>query len=469
MTEPEPVWGRRGGIRGWVAGVALLAGVVWLPTLRHELLFCDDLADLGSAVDRVARGTWLSPRPYYRPVTDLVRAALWRGYGAEPAAHRRVVLGLHAANVGLAALIGRSLGLSGAGAALAAGLFLVAPVQRECVMWTTGLLFLTGGLGALVCAALALRGWLGGWRAAVTGAAFVWSLFGYPYVVAFPVAIALLWRWRFPERPRPTGLLVGTAACVVGWGVLEWVMPVVATGGYYPHLGEVSRSWWLGPLTTLRNLLSGTVYAWLPAGLVEELPRPAGVAVKLAALAVVGGAVSAAWRRGVMGRWLVCWIGLSMFPFAVRHAVDPRMLYVTSAGMCLLLVMAVETLAGPAARAAQAAAVAIALLNAMAHHRSAPAFREAGRETTRILEAVRAQSAGFRPGGMLVLRGFPRRIGTPPWDAPLFVYGPTDVFANALGDPRLEVRFLPDGAPAPRVAGRSLILIDRSRPAPSLP
>lgn len=446
---------------GWaaVAGAALV-GLVWLPTLGHRLLFVDDLAFTVAAVERLHAGALFAPRAYYRPVVELLLCGLWAGFGTAAPAYRAVLLALHGLSGGLMFGLGRVIGLSRSAAACAALLFLLAPIHRETVMWTTGIIHVTGGVASFGCLLLVAQGWLWGRRAVVVAFLFVIGLLAYPSVLLLPVLVHAAWKLWHRDRPWPMGLVAATTVAVIGWGVMEYLLPLLSSGGRYPHLQDVSRQPLASVANTARNVLVGLTYAWSPGSVAEVLPAGVAPVVKALLVAASGAAAWRAWWSGPGGRWLILAAFCSLFPFAIRNIVDARMLYVTAAMMSLVLASAVAGLSGQAVRAAAAGLVAMVLVNAGVLLRWSRVYREAGVQTTYILDAVRSRAPDHRPGGLVVLRGFPRWVGRSPWVAPLLVYAPDNVLRLILADPRAELRLLDSVEAVPPAAVRSVILIE---------
>lgn len=447
--------------RWWaIAGLAL-AGVVWLPTLGQPLLIWDDLCYLLGAVERVGQGELLEPRPYFRPVAEAAFAAIWALFGAQAPAYRAAVVGAHFVNGGLVCLIARGLGLAMPSALMASACFLLAPIHRETVLWSAGFIQVLGGTGALACAALAVRGWLWGWEAAAVILAFACGMFAYPHMILFPIAVYAAWALLFRDRRRPTRLLLAACGVALVWGAMEYVIPVIQRGGIYPYLSDAGRSPAHGLLTTARNLVLGLIYAWCPEVLVEAIPSWMGWIVKSLWAGATAAILASAARGGPAGRWLTIWTVLTTFPFILRGYVDARMLYVTAAGMSIILAMSVGRLPERWIRLGRAGLAGVVLLNALVLLRWSQSYRQAGDAASGLVASVRLAAPAHRPGGLVVLRGFTRWVGRAPWTAPFLIYPPQPVVAWVLGDPTAEILELGAGMPLPAAKGRSVVVVDR--------
>lgn len=153
--------------------VALVAAVVFLPSVSGEFVYDDDALIVSNALIQDPRlvGTALTSdvfayrsaageatSPYWRPTTMAWLIAMHRLFGLESAA------GWHAGNIALHALVTalafalmRRLGMGPLVAAAAALVFAVHPTRTENVAWVSGVPDLLVGAGMLGALLLALR------------------------------------------------------------------------------------------------------------------------------------------------------------------------------------------------------------------------------------------------------------------------------------------------------------------------
>jgi Flp pilus assembly protein TadD len=380
-----------------LAGCALLAILLHLPTLGHDFVFDDRAviegnlltADLRLLPRLLVAPYWNAPhqsRTLYRPLTS-ASFALDRAIagGMRPAWFHLVNVMLH----GLATLLLTWLAfaiLPGRRApAVAGALFAVHPVHVEAVAGIVGraeILAACGVVGALLCH----RGWLrtrgraGGWLLAGSWAAYLAGMLSKESAVTAPLLCLLGERvWPPPSGSgrRRLAAYAGLAAALGCYLALRLAaIGTLGIGAPIPFVDNPAAS--AGPLASRLTAL-GVVARY--AGLVlwprhlsadysfDQIPVTASpldplalCGLMLIALAVAGGA----W---LLPRAPAC--GFALLFIAVTGSIASnlilpigtlmaeRLLYLPSAGACLLAGWAVAR--APAGRPASAA-IALALL-----------------------------------------------------------------------------------------------------------
>lgn len=285
-------------LRGWLAALALVAGVVlaYQPAWNAGFVWDDDyyVTDnpLLTAPDGLSR-IWFSkdsPSQYF-PLTYTtfrVQRALW---GLDASGYHWVNLLLHAVNALLVWRLLRRLAVPGAW--LAAAIFALHPVQVESVAWITEL----KNVQSLFFSLLALLAWVKfadgrpSWRMyAVAMACYILALFSKTTACTLPAALMLiLWLKHRPiDRSRVAqvvpffvvglamGLLTmwwerhhqGTAGEVFAFGPLERVLLASRAAWFYvgkllwpANLSFSYVRWTIDPADPL-------AYGWLAAGAV---------------------------------------------------------------------------------------------------------------------------------------------------------------------------------------------------------
>lgn len=352
---------------------AIVAGLLYLPTLRHEFVwddrsliqenrFLDDWSrwreNLGG--DFFLRSSTPERIGHWRPAVTLSYMVDRSVFGKEPAGYHATNVLLHAAASGLVALLALRIGLGVWGAGFASLLFAVHPAHVESVAWVSGRTDLLCGVLAL--AALVLEfdaAKSGSWRRRVAAAALALvALTAKEMAVVVPVAVALRAAWlpsqRERERPRLARVATSTwpfAASVVLYAVVRFAIlginprpaPAAAAGRW-----TLFWTWWDAFAEYARVL----VWPWRldivpPVGLAAS-PLAAEV---LAGLGLCAAVVYLAWRARAVApslAWalaflVVAFAPITNFVFPVRAVASipfpwaERFLYVPSIGACLAL------------------------------------------------------------------------------------------------------------------------------------
>lgn len=209
-----------------MAGVALLAAVASLNTLRNgfvwddqELIVGNDAAKSADALVKSLTRDFFAHRSddlaygYYRPLTTLSYAADYAAWRLRPVGYHATNLLLHTACACLGTLLLLRLGLA-SGAALAAGvLFAVHPIHVESVAWISGRTDLLSLLLALVSFLVFLRARGDDERLSTRRAAFLLMASAAAYagaLLAKEMSLVLL-LWLFvADRRDPSRRLVST-------------------------------------------------------------------------------------------------------------------------------------------------------------------------------------------------------------------------------------------------------------------
>lgn len=311
--------GSRPAWRGWLGFVVLAAAaaVAYGPALDAGWIWDDDSYVLENPAVQRPDGilhAWVpGSTPQWYPMVFVSFWAQHAVHGLEPFGFHLVNLLLHLASGLLAWRLLALLGLPGA--SLAAGIFLLHPVQVESVAWVTerkNVLSLVFALASLLAWTRFLRdGRPFPARAGTWGASlllFVLAMLSKTTAVAVPVAAAAIAWWRPWEAPgarrseRIAALLAPFFAIGVAMGLFTAYMEathVGASGAEFARppverLLHAARAWWwyLGTWAWPSDLLF--VYPPFRGG------AAAGWAAVAAGLAVAAGAAVAA-RRGVRG------------------------------------------------------------------------------------------------------------------------------------------------------------------------
>jgi tetratricopeptide (TPR) repeat protein len=373
----------------WIA--ALAAALLYLPALRNAFVFDDRgvllqnplLSDLREAPRILSAPYWNAPGQtggLYRPLTTLSFAldrALASGF--RPAWFHAVNALLHALVTALVVRLALSMTLDWP-AALAAGLLFAAhPVHVEAVAGVVGraeLLAAAAALGSLLCAAEARR------RPGRSGTIAAWAAAGLFFLATLAkesafVLPAIVWifdRAFPPETPRRGRalLLAGLAAASLSLALRAHALGTLAPGPI-PFVDNPAAS--AGPV---RGRLAAVavlpdiarLLVW-PSALsadysYAQIPMPSGwldprliLGVLLAAGVLVAGAVALKRRpaRGfailLVPASLALTCNLVVF---IGTLLAERLLYLPSAGVCLLAAMLFATAGEGHSRRAQGAA-----------------------------------------------------------------------------------------------------------------
>lgn len=322
----------------WVFAGLLVAACVaaYWPALHAGWIWDDDSYVTANAVVQSADGWWRAwipgETPQYYP---LVFASFWLQHalhGLHPAGYHAVNIALHAAS---AVLLWRLLARLGVrGAALAAIVFALHPVQVESVAWVTerkNVLSMALSLCALIAWVRAREGteihagrWL--WLAAL---AFVGAMLAKTTAVAVPVAMLAIEWWRGRAvRGSALAVVLGCLLVGVGLGLHTAHLEVEHVGAQGEEFGKpwverlmhASQAWWF----YLRTWVWPTdiVFIYPPFDL---SPRSvAGWTAFVAGLAALAGAALVAWRgaRGPLALLVIYSAGV--FPALGFVAVWPH-------------------------------------------------------------------------------------------------------------------------------------------------
>jgi Flp pilus assembly protein TadD len=359
---------------------ALVLGVVALyrPTLHYQFVYDDFQRVVGYPRIQMPPAEWwrfFVPRQGgYRPLRNLSYAIDFQLGGLDPAAFRRTNIALHAAASLAAFGLALRLGAGWLGAATAAALFAVHPVQTESVTYVAGrrdvlcgALFLFGFLAYVSFRQSGRRAWLAAALVASVGA-----LMAKEMAASLPLVCAL-WEWcrgglRIGRR-RAVALamllLVGALTVYFFYGsfmarqarVLPWI-----NGTVDAHFATVGRVWvhYAALLAYPRTLIadySGKYF--LPSGGFLEWPALGATAAILAWVA----AAAALRARQPRVAFAMLWIPVTLLPVSqiIPHGelIAEHYLYLPLFGACLLAGLGAERVAA-SGRAGRVLAVALA-------------------------------------------------------------------------------------------------------------
>jgi tetratricopeptide (TPR) repeat protein len=323
---PQPTGARRTSLALALALVAAVAALYW-PVRAHGFVSYDDPVYL-SENPRVSKGLdadeilWLFTHEHaanYHPLTWLAHMLDVELFGLEPGPHHLVSVGLHALNAVLVFLLARRLFGSPWTAAFAAGLFALHPLRVESVAWASE-------RKDVLCASFFLAGliaWLrygerpSPGRYALVCLAALLALLAKPMAVTFPCVLLLLDAWPLGRlrgepgafRARAFRLLLEKlplALLAAGGALTTWRAQSV--GDAVMNVSFELRLWnaWAALGTYLRETFwpRGLAVFHPLAAIVEEDPRAALWPRALAALALVLGVLTLAWRQRRERPWL---------------------------------------------------------------------------------------------------------------------------------------------------------------------
>jgi tetratricopeptide (TPR) repeat protein len=389
-----------------LAAVGLAAVLAYLPALGNGLAFDDRL--LTEAHDVVAGERWadalvtpyhhgpLQPRPTgaYRPLTILSLIADRALGEGDVRLHHAVNVVLHALVSVLVLALGFRLALPPPAALLGGLAFALHPVHAEAVASVAGRADLLASLLALAALhALALARPAA--RASLFGLCLLLSLLAKETALLWP-ALALGWEAgaRASDRRRALALTVGAG----GLAVLVYLVARNAVLGGL--VGEGTRGGLLenplGTLPVVPRLVGAAVvaaralgllvfpralspdYGWAETGLPPSATTLLGAAAALAAATTLGLLVARRSRRGafLVALVLAPWLLVSNTVIVIGTAFGERLLYLPSAGFCLLLGWGAASVRGRSLRwVALAAAALLLLLGAARTWRAGAAWR----------------------------------------------------------------------------------------------
>ncbi len=349
--------------------LAALALVVFLPALGGDFVY-DDLtlivknpgiqdpdrfgAALSSDLFAVLAGPDEAWSQYWRPTYVAWLIAGYAAFGLDPAGWHLAVLAMHIAVSLLLLRLVRRLGLGEGAAFGVAALFAVHPVHTESVAW------ITGGSDPL-CALFLLLSWLALLRSFASEAprwllpaglgAYALALGSKELALVFPglVLLSVGLVDRSPGRWRRAGLYAGLCATLgAGYWLLRWRV----LGDFLPEAAWEHSALLDFPQVLLFYLRQSVFPLWLG----PSYPlRPATALAPLGllvALALTGGLLALAWRRGPAARiglgvgvlfLLPAFQTASFYPERIVH---DRYLYLPLAGLLLLLVPLLRERAG---------------------------------------------------------------------------------------------------------------------------
>ncbi len=371
-----------------VASSAGAALAVYAGALRGGFVYDDwsivvdnPLVRLGSwrallASSYWSRGQTVSAGGLYRPLTMATFALNARLAGLAPFSFHLVNVLLHAANAGLVAALGLTLGLPSLAAGLCGAAFAVIPIHTEAVSWAVG-------RAELLAAFFAISAWLclhraRSWRRLTAGLAlFAAALLSKESAAALPAALVLSEAAGtdepFASVARERALVWGASLAVVGL-YLEWRAFVLGSALVVgrPYFAGVGR------LTALLTMARFFLAKWLApmasgAGLCADYSRPVFPDARLSdpsawvwLAAAVALAAWAAWdfarRRRLLSLGVLTLLALAaplsnlLVPMEIIGA--ERIMYLPSVGFCLFLGALAAT---PRRTPALGAAAAIAL------------------------------------------------------------------------------------------------------------
>ena len=387
------------GVRGAAALVATLAVATYANTLFGELLY-DDVPDIvrnGLVRDfEVARiftepswATWVGiGYAGYRPVTTLTFALNHALHGLAPIGYHAVNVALHAAVSALLVMVLVRGGVRLGVAALAGALFATHPVHTEAVASVVGRADVLATLLALLCWWLLGPGGSGTSpaRALAAAALLVLAVLAKESAVAI-IAVIVMMDLLGGRRRWPVHALLVVAAA----GALAWRSVVLhgSPGGITTFDNVLARVPYAGRIATTLAiaLVYGEKLVW-PLHLsadysyrqidVVSWSDPVCLLGLAMLIALVLGTIT--WRSAAVRLALVLTTGPLMVVLlisflALGPPVAERLLYLPSAGFCLLVALAIHGLAdrGRLARAgawATAAGLVVAYAGlAMARNR----------------------------------------------------------------------------------------------------
>jgi len=336
-TATVPLW-------AWVAGVVVVAFLVYAPTLGYGFIWDDPIVldqlraihGLGDLLFPPA----IIPKFYYRPLIFLT-FLLDRTLGGETPFwfHFTVVFG-NAVNTGLVCWLGWRLFGSAWAAAMAALVFAVHPIHVESVAWIAGRSDVIAGMFLMLGAGLLTyeENWAG-WLAV---SAYAFGLLSKETALAGLVLLPMV----DIVRGRRLRWEIAAALLFVTFAYLA-----LRQAGLGAAITGFATS--ATPAETMGNLMGAVGFyvskLLLPIGLSAYVPTvPGGIIPLLGLIAGLGGLALCwlAWQRQQRATsFLVAWFFLTLAPSLVviirysgQTPVADRYLYIPSIGASLLLV-----------------------------------------------------------------------------------------------------------------------------------
>ncbi|HVW22775.1 MAG TPA: tetratricopeptide repeat protein [Opitutaceae bacterium] len=382
-----------------IAAVVLLA---YLPTLRNGFVWDDDTMVAGNALvhapDGLARMWATTRQPDYWPVSLSTFWVEWRLWGLDARGYHATNLALHLAEALLLWGVLRRLRVPGA--ALAAALFAVHPLNVESVAWITQRKNLMAMLFYLLSVGAFAR-WLGAGRprAAAAGRWYALSLLAFALgmlskgsVAMLPFVLLGLIAWR--RRPAARDLLslapfLAVAAALVAvnlWFQTRGFQEAIRHAGPLERILGAGAVVWFYALKAVLPLNLAFVYPqWRidPGSVLWWLPLLAALALTLLlALRARAGGRGSRWAAG-LAAWL--YFGVMLVPvlgltdvYHMRYALVANAYpHLAMIGAAALAGAAWSGWSAPLPLKRAAAAAAVALLAALTF-RETLNYRDAG-------------------------------------------------------------------------------------------
>jgi tetratricopeptide (TPR) repeat protein len=357
------------------AGFALIAALVWGPTLRCGFLWDDEYY----IVSNTALRSWsYAPRYFtdvattagqgraaefavFRPLRNLSYLLDFQLAGLNPAWWHLVNVLLHVLNALLLAGIGRRLIGGRWGPALAGLVFLVHPAQSEAVAWLKCRDDLLSVMFVLLAFDLWLRWRPAGWnlpRVAALGGLYLAACLAKEQAIVLPLLMLACARWagvppdRAPSGRDSRGLAVGLAAVAAGfllwrhWFIGHTAQCGYPAGAFLPTMLTMTRAGlrYVQLLVYPRTLLADYSGMEPSSSLADGRVWACGGA--LFALAAAAVALRRRWPRASYG---AVWIAIALLPVsnvvATMQYLAERFLYLPLAGFALAIGAAGHALA----------------------------------------------------------------------------------------------------------------------------
>lgn len=388
---------------GVTALLAASLSLAYGPGFMNPILPMDDLLQIGYPARLISEegiAAIFTPHPYYRPVSDLAKAALAEIAGPSGPVFRALGLAFHAA---VCVMLFR-LGLLATGAvwpaAAGAAVFAGAWTHWELVAAVANGLQETLAAAAALAALLAYAGTRSRLAGLSAAAALIISLGSYGFWPHFAL-IAWLWDATIGNRQRRWAWYAAFGVLGAGWLSMD-IVPALLGGERYPQ--APGSGLWPG-VGWGRNLLAFASYPWAP------FPWMFGFGAQVAKgllAAVTMAWVARAWWRGRSGeRFFAGWTVLAAILFLPRVALDARHFYMVMFGLAGLLACSLATWPRPAAVALTLALVAKLGMDAAWHRRQAAAYGEAGRQAWGILREIKRMRPDMAAGTRVDVEGLP--------------------------------------------------------------